>query len=400
MQRATARVLTAGVAAGIAFLPSCSGRVGAGADGGAGGPDGGDGGGPGTLAVSITAPAAGGVVAGDAVLVTASTGGDAVAVDFFLDGTLLATDDGPPWELVWDTTAHANPLPAATAAPDLGYYFVDGRYGDFRSEVNGYTNLYYAWAWRNYPTDAPWGDAFSTSLANAAGEDRRIHLNLQEMQYWTEALDRATPWWAWVRRIEMADEPGWTMAETEANVAALRAELAARGLAPPPIGITCTATQVLTEDAIFAAGLDWVGIEAYVDPPGSDVSADDVAALAAYVASAKARVPADKSLVLIMMAYDRNGGWTNLATLYDLQLASYDLFRDDPRVLAVTMFSYGRPGGTHDHPELKVAHALIAERVLGISVPWLANGPRMLGAVAHDATGGTATDEVAVTVEN
>src|SRR6185295_15691556 len=120
----------------------------------------------------------------------------------------------------------------------------------------------------NYPTDMPWGEAFSASLSRASAAGRRIHLNLQDPMYFDEALDRAKPSWNEITRVELADEPPWDRAETERQLSAVRSKLAARGLASRPLGIVYTRNQVLNEDALYANGLDWVGIEAYMDPPG------------------------------------------------------------------------------------------------------------------------------------
>ena len=157
-------------------------------------------------------------------------------------------------------------------------------------------------------------------------------------------------------------------------IAELRTTLSERSLSERPIGIVFTGKQILEGEAIFANGLDWVGIEAYVDPPGDPDPEVNVATLTAFVQAAKARVPADKNLVLVMQAYDRNGLWTDMATLARLQAAAYDLARDDPRVLSLNMFAYGRPGGTHDHPELRHEHLLIGEKVLGPEHPQVAAG--------------------------
>jgi phosphatidylserine/phosphatidylglycerophosphate/cardiolipin synthase-like enzyme len=255
-------------------------------------------------------------------------------------------------------------LPAPNHAIDFGYYYVDGKYGDHRNEVNCYTNLYYALAVHNYFSDTDWWPLFQQSLENAVAAHKRIHLNINWDAVGGEMprlLDLVAPFWPHVARVEMQDEPGWSRAQTESNIAQLRSMLAQRGLAGRPIGIVYTQNQVRFEDAIFADGLDWVGLEAYVNPPGSASSSDNVAALNQFLDQAKSRVPADKNLVLVMMAYDRNGGWTNMQTLRDLQVVPYMHAFNDPRVLAITMFSYARPGGTRDHPELAGPHRQIAE---------------------------------------
>lgn len=61
-----------------------------------------------------------------------------------------------------------------------------------------------------------------------------------------------------------------------------------------------------------------------------------------------------------MMAYTRNGAWTDIATLADLQTSTYRIALRQPRVFALTMFAYGRPSATREHPELRSRHQEIA----------------------------------------
>jgi hypothetical protein len=99
------------------------------------------------------------------------------------------------------------------------------------------------------------------------------------------------------------------------------------------------------------------------------------------------------------MAYDRNGAWTDLETLRDLQTPAYLLAYNDPRVIAINMFSYTRAGGSRDRAELRTPHRLMAERALGISVPGAALGKRTVTVKAYDAGGNSVGDRVAVTVQ-
>jgi hypothetical protein len=156
-------------------------------------------------------------------------------------------------------------------------------------------------------------------------------------------------------------------------------------------------------DAVKATGLDWVGIEAYLDFPGHPVSDVNVAALNVYLTNAKAQVPAGKQIVLVIMAYDRNGSWSswsNIDTLRDLQIPVYLQAYNDPRVVAITMFAYTRPGGSRDHQELRTPHRLIGERLLGLSVPLAGNGLRTLSVKAYDSAGNSVMDRVTLTIAN
>jgi hypothetical protein len=380
---------------------SCSGDSdGVARNGGGGGGSGGSGGSTSTtLAVSITSPSASASISGQ-VSIELTVTGNPTSVSVTANDETLCTLTASPWTCVFDTGPfHDNPLPAPSHRFELGYYYVDGKYGDHRADVDHYTSVYMALASGGYVSELPWGEPFSESLVNATTTGHGIYLNVAAPDNMLEALDRAAPHWDSVKFVELADEPSWNQAETEAMITSTRDAMTARGLADRPIGVVYTRTQVLEQDAIFAAGLDYVGIEAYVDPPGDPASVTNIATLAAFAQSAKARIPADKNIVIVMQAYDRNGAWTDMSTLVPLQLAAYDLARDDSRVIALTMFSYARPGGSLDHPELAHQHKLIAEKLLGVTVPELSNGPVTLRAVATKGAS-TADDEVALTIAN
>lgn len=346
--------------------------------------------------VRITSPVQDSTVSGF-VDVQADTATTATKVEFYVDGVYQATSTTRPFRYSWDTTR--NPLPAPNHPIQLGYFFADGRYGDYLHEVAGHTNLYVAWARRGYEPDASapdsvWLPLMRDAVARAAsqGWNIQLNLNLQEeaagrVTPVDAVLDLMAPYWNKVARIELADEPSWSRAETEQRIQDLRARLSARGLANKPMGNIYTRDQALTSDAIFASNMDFVGIEAYVEAPGSSVPQVNTNFLYDTVTRAKQRVPTSKQIVLVMQAYARNGNWTNMDTLRDLQPATYLMAFNDPRVVAVTMFSYGRPSGTREHPELKPSHLRIAEKLFNTRIGGATCGRRMLTAAAYDAQG-------------
>jgi hypothetical protein len=61
-----------------------------------------------------------------------------------------------------------------------------------------------------------------------------------------------------------------------------------------------------------------------------------------------------------MQGYDRNGKWTDEASLAMLQRACYEEALREPRSVGINIFSYGRPGGSRDHSELVAEHRQIA----------------------------------------
>lgn len=352
--------------------------------------------------VSITTPSEGAVLAGT-VAVTVDAAPDVTRVDFYVDGVFQYRDTESPFEFSWDTLA--NPFPVPSHSMDLGYYFVEWKNpADFpqaRAEVDEYTNLYYA-SRASYSSDLPvaeWQALLAQSLANAQAEEKRIHLGLEPEPQWGEVLDVAAPYWDSISRIEVGDEPRLSLAETEAMLQRLRAELSRRGLPHRPLGFTYVYNEPLPE-AVDAPSLDWVGIEAYLDAPGNPVSQVNIDALSSHLAVAKARVAPEKQIVLVMMAYDRNGTWKDVDTLRDLQGVAYLHAYNDPRVTAIAMFAYTRAGGSRDHPELRTPHRLIGERILNLSVPEAGNGPRTLSVEGIDLAGDTARDRITVTVAN
>jgi hypothetical protein len=263
-------------------------------------------------------------------------------------------------------------IPAPTHPLLFGYYYADGRYGDFTSEVDSFTNLHIAGDNPGYgyaASDQDWQVPFRRSLQKASNTGKRIFLMMgmagsDSEDQWDEILEAAKPFWDHVNLVEVGHEPGWNKQETEKKVKNLEACLAKHGLPRKPIGITNSIRPALETDAVEAQGLDWAAIEAYVDGPGNPDSKVNVDKMTQMVAKAKKRIPVDKKIVLIMQAYDRNSNWKNMKTLADLQMPTYLLAYDDPQVVALLMFSYARPGGSRDHPELKAVHEKIGKKIM------------------------------------
>ena len=269
-------------------------------------------------------------------------------------------------------------LPAPNHPIEFAYYFSDGRYGDVYSEVSGFTNTYHAWVRRGYEsfseeTDDVWIPKMEAGVRRAFQDNKNIYLALgMERDQVTETtinrvLDMMRPYWSKVTRIELADEPNWTRAQTEQYIRDIKSKLRTRDLSDKPMGVVYTNNQLMQQDMLFSDGLDWVGIEAYIDPPGSNTSSVNVGALSSFLSQAKQRVPSSKDIVIVMMAYARNGAWTNLTTLKDLQSPAYYAAYNDRRIKAITMFSYGRPSGTREHGDiLRAVHRAIGYKILGI----------------------------------
>jgi hypothetical protein len=273
--------------------------------------------------------------------------------------------------------AAAQSLPAPTN-PNLrylGYYFADGRDGDFTSVVFPFTNLYIANPTAYNTANPDWQTPFRNSLQNAFNNGKAIQLLMadgvsgQQTFSWDAILDVARDFWSRVEIVEVLHEPpaGTPAAFIEGKINELKEKLNARSLAPRPVSVQFGAS--VPTDAITAPSLDIVGIEAYLAPPGHPDPAVNVTQLNALMDEGKNRVRnAGKKAILVMQAYDRNFTWTNIETLKALQVPVYLSAYNDPVVVAVTMFAYGRGGGTVAHPELETEHRRIAA-AMGLTPP-------------------------------
>jgi hypothetical protein len=196
-------------------------------------------------------------------------------------------------------------------------------------------------------------------------------------------------------------------AALESLIANYKSKLASRGLPIPSLGFGASFVgEESLPDSKNAVGLDWINIEGYLEGPGSAASQVNIDNLSARVGQRMSEVPSGKKIILTMQGYDRNGAWTNIDTLRDLQIATYLLVRNDPRVISLYVFSYARQdpnvpptyGGTRFHPELKTPHRLIGEKTLGSSLPNAVLGPRTLSIRAVATNGVILSDRITVTV--
>jgi hypothetical protein len=362
----------------------------------------------GTPAIQITSPLPNATISTVSAQIQTAASPAVTRVEFFEDFVSLGVDTSAPFEWTW--APFINHLPPLPHPIDLGYYFVEWKnpatFDAYRAEVNGYTNTYYALL-SGYVADFPdqWPALLNESLADAVRENKKIHLQLElhhdHLQpYLDMMLNVAAPYWGNVARIELADEVTWDRAETESWIAVVNQKLAARNLPAPPQGLgvgTWYGAPLTT--AVQATGLSWVGVECYVDPPGDPNTVLNVRWMHNNVRSQIASVPPGKQIVLIGMAYDRNGNWTNMDTLRDLQTPTYLIAATEPRVLAINWFAYARPGGTRAHPELKPSHRFIGQRAQPTPMRLGGSGRHTLIARGYAADGTFADHVVNVNVQ-
>jgi hypothetical protein len=285
-------------------------------------------------------------------------------------------------------TAQSLPAPTNPNLRHLGYYFADGRHGDFTSVVFPFTNLYIAIPTAYDTANPDWQTPFRNSLQNAFNQGKDIQLLMAEgvsgsqTLSWDAVLDVAQDFWSRVVIVEVLHEPstGTSAAFIEARINELKQKLNARSLPHPLVSVQFGGS--VPTDAITAPSLDIVGIETYLAGPGHPDPAVNVAQLNALMDEAKNRVRnAGKKAILVMQAYDR-GSWTNIETLRALQEPVYLSAHNDPVVVAVTMFAYGRGGqGTSAHPELETHHRRIAA-AMGLT-PSPPGSPRVALEAAH-----------------
>jgi hypothetical protein len=305
------------------------------------------------------------------------------------------------------TTPGSGGLPSPTHPIDYGYWYVDRTtetdpaYGDFYGEVKGYTNQYHSagrfgYAEPNTPTSV-WKQRMANGLRRAAQDGKNIHwligedtANMQDASYevclQAAELGGIDVIWPKMKTICISDEGITDKNYAEQRAANLRQKLAARNLPVPPngIGISFAQQQVFNSSAVNAAGIDWIGVECYLDAPGNDDTNVNVALLNSNMARSKAAVPASKKISFIMQGYTRNYkpdgttfNWSNLKTLEDLQIPVYLASYNDPRVFDISIFSYGRQTGTR-HVDKNGGHLADRHKQIGAAILGL-GGTNTLG---------------------
>jgi hypothetical protein len=287
------------------------------------------------------------------------------------------------------------PPPVPPAPPKqklgLGYFYLDGRYGDWWAQpnigANTYCDVYHAWwqmaYWKNtaepYDTDgAGWKYTMRGAVRRAFTAGKRIILAIDVDRPGTpsyrECLKLMAPFWERVWLIDLFVECDWTSGQADAQVGRVKNALRELGLPLRPIGITLEVKQALTSELVNARSIDWWGVELYQDPAGqNDVAGEIAQRIKAYARQVAARVPG-RGLVFVGQAYDRNGAWTNMETLRRLQWPTYEIALE-LKALALLWFAYGREqpdpsrpqygGGVHFHPVLSIEHKKIAANVAG-----------------------------------
>lgn len=251
----------------------------------------------------------------------------------------------------------------------LSYYYLDGRYGDYFSKV-GYIDTYHAWARMQYAKDytnesvSAWLPRMVSKVARAYGAGRSIIIGLN-MQDPRDAQPRAIkavlsamkPYWDKVIAIDIADEPKWGAIKTTTEARRVKRIVGSLGLAKRPVFITYSVNQILKGNAHNAPGLDTVGVEFYLEPPGPTDLRVAATMMEERIKKLLSRVNATKKIVVVGQAYSRNYEWKSIPALVAIQEPIFKAAKDlGTRLVALNLFSYGRPSGTFEYPDLKAEH--------------------------------------------
>jgi hypothetical protein len=268
-------------------------------------------------------------------------------------------------------------LPPISRPLWLGYFKVAGRYGDYTIEATED-------AGNCACVFADQGD-FDTSTQDPIALTAKAAADLNTLNAGivigggTAEITAAVPYWSQVVTLYVSGEATGTSpldpTACEQQAAAARAEVASLGLPNRPV--LCYFDTDISNDpnAIWhdPAGVDWIGLNAYIGPAAPPTTEEAIQALRDKIHLQLARLPADRKVIVIAQAYDRNGAWTDIPMLEKLQPIYLEEAAKDPRILGIFWFSYSRPGGTLSHPSLRPWHeAVFAANVMGkpaIEVP-------------------------------
>lgn len=274
-------------------------------------------------------------------------------------------------------------LPPATHRINFGYYFSEYRNVDKWTDVVSYINTHYCTvkSGNGNSTDPPsvWVPTMASRVGRAYNAGKRLHIlfeydHADVHPYIDQVLNGLAPYWDRIFSIEIADEPrnpdGTYMNEIQFNLLArdLKAKIAAHGLSTVgrSFAVSLSPDEALDSAIVDSDEIERVGANLYLDIPGSGDPATEVAALDAFIDAFIAYVPdgstfgaSAKDLHFTMMAYDRNGSYADIPSLVAIQSRYYLKAYNNPRVRALYAFSYARPGGTFDHPEMKAPHQSI-----------------------------------------
>lgn len=262
----------------------------------------------------------------------------------------------------------------------LGYFKVMGRYGDRTiSALAEGANI----------TLGSLGEC-DNALSNAEkvaqvqawiAESRQVGAAIVPLGCSREDIQLLIPYWAHVNSVYVTAEGSgidpYDTANIEQQVAAYEAILKEFKLPRRPVMLYIDAPL---DPAKYRApkGVDWQAIRLYLGPASPATSAEAIDELRQSYATQVACVPSTIKIVVIAQSYDRNGAWSDISILKDMQPV-YAEFIQPSRTVGGYFFSYLRPGGALSHPELLEWHREIFAANPGtpaiVTIPWPAPAP-------------------------
>lgn len=232
------------------------------------------------------------------------------------------------------------------------YYFADSVYGNFLDKVR-FTDATFCEAGVQYHGSKV---KFRRAMKRASDKGFKIHLSMQwGPDTWGDTLRRAKPFWSSVEVVDIGDELKENKTGVEFLARSLKKEIRERELDQKPVSATFTRKAIKFGNGWQAPSLDLIAFEGYVDSEYQSPIELAISKVKESIMEQLEILP-NKPLIFILQSYDRNGAWVNFNSLKAIQRPAYDLAMSDPRVKHVRMFSYGRPGGVNDYPELRRIH--------------------------------------------
>jgi len=245
----------------------------------------------------------------------------------------------------------------------VGYFKVHGRYGDYTTEATRDAGNM-ACVFANH------GD-FDTTIQDPIALTAKAAADLNALGAGiviaggTAEITAARPYWSQVVALYVTGEATGASpldsAPCEQQAAAARAHL--QGLGLPNRPVLCYYDTDISVDPTgiwrLPAGVDWIGLNAYLGPQAPATTAEALTQLRDRIRRQLARLPANQPAVLMAQAYDRNFAWTDIPMLERMQPVYLEEARADARIKGIWWFSYSRPGGTLMHRALRQWHEAV-----------------------------------------
>ncbi len=261
-------------------------------------------------------------------------------------------------------------LPPISRPLWLGYFKVQGRYGDYTIEATqGAGNC--ACVFANH------GD-FDTEIQDPIALTAKAATDLATLDAGIviaggpSEISAAAAYWSQVVALYVTGEATGSSpldpAPCEAQAVSARSHVQSLGLPSRPV--ICYFDTDISEDpnGIWhdPAGVDWIGINAYLGPSAPASVDEAIAQLRDRIRRQLDRLGPERPVIVMAQAYDRNGAWTDIPMLEQLQPIYLEEAVLDARIKGIWWFSYSRPGGTLTHPSLRPWHeAVFAANVAG-----------------------------------